>query len=114
MYFYFCDIKLIFIPSTTAALVDLTGSLCLPCCTQSSAGCLTLLETFVFRSETKRERLKNNCHWSNFFFVLKNLAEQGHSKVGFFGQLFICKLYRQLCDDFFDCLFFVSQALKIT
>lgn len=87
MYFYACDIELIFIPAATAALVDLTGSLCLPRHTHSSAGCLTLLKTKV------KERLKKyNCHQSNFFFVLKNVSEQEHSKVLFFGQLFICKV----------------------
>lgn len=44
------DIKLIFIPSATAALADLTGSLHLPCHIYSSAGCLTQL----------KERLKKN------------------------------------------------------
>lgn len=86
VYFYSCDIKLIFIPSTMAALVDLTGSLCLPGHIYPSAGCLTLLKMKV------KERLKrNNCHCSNFFFVLKNVSEQEYSKgLGFFGQLFVC------------------------
>lgn len=35
------DIKLIFIPSATAVLADLTGSLHLPCHIYSSDGCLT-------------------------------------------------------------------------
>lgn len=86
VYFYSCDIKLIFIPSTVAALVDLTGSLCLPGHIYPSAGCLTLLKMKV------KERLKrNNCHCSNFFFALKNVSEQEYSKgLGFFGQLFVC------------------------
>lgn len=109
VYFYSCDIKLVFIPSTTAALVGLTVSLCLPCRTLSSAGCLTLLKMKV-----KETLKKNNCQWSNFFFVLKSVLEQEHSKIcGFSGQLFICKLYRLLCDHFFDCLFFLSKALEI-
>lgn len=47
------DIKLIFIPSATAALADLTGSLHLPCHIYSSAGCLT---------QVKERLKKNNCH----------------------------------------------------
>lgn len=71
MYFYSFDIKLIFIPSTTAALVDLTHSLRWPCHTHLSADCLTLLKTKV------KESLKEyNCPWSNFFFVLKDILEQ--------------------------------------
>lgn len=45
---------------------------------------------YTSENEGKR-KTKENCHCSNFFFVLKDVSEQEYSKgLGFFGQLFVC------------------------
>jgi len=77
----------------------------------------SLICWLLYASEKQRKTLKKyNCYWSNFFFVLNDVSEQVHSKIFFFfGQLFICKLDRRLlCDVCFNCLVFLSEALKIT